>query len=89
MFTDDTYLVILAVNSRSCVDEISHIETWVSNNNLKLLIQGIWGMEVPSGVQGQSPSGGGGRSWAKHMPQKLTTYFEKIYRKHGLMRPLH
>jgi len=33
---DDTYLVTSAVNSRSYVDEISHIETCASNNNLKL-----------------------------------------------------
>jgi len=33
---DDTYLVVPAINTSSCLDEIVHIQAWASENNLKL-----------------------------------------------------
>jgi len=35
-FADDTYLVVLAVNSMTCADELSHNDSWATENNLKL-----------------------------------------------------
>jgi len=35
-FADDTYLIIPAVNSDSCVAELAHIKQWAKNNNLRL-----------------------------------------------------
>ena len=35
-YADDTYLIIPASNSQSCVDEIAHVEDWAINNNLAL-----------------------------------------------------
>jgi len=35
-FADDTYLVVPAIITSSCLDEIVHIEAWVSENNLQL-----------------------------------------------------
>ena len=35
-FADDTYLVVPAVNTMTCADELSHIESWATENNLKL-----------------------------------------------------
>jgi len=35
-FADDTYLVVPAVNYMTCADELSHIESWATENNLKL-----------------------------------------------------
>ena len=42
--------------------------------------QVVWGTDVPSGVQGQSPGGGLAQS-----PQKLTTYYENNSQKHRLL----
>jgi len=35
-YADDTYLVVSAANSRSCLAEIAHIDEWAATNNLKL-----------------------------------------------------
>jgi len=35
-FADDTYLVVPAINTSSCIDEIVHIEARASENNLQL-----------------------------------------------------
>jgi len=35
-FADDTYLVVAAVNTVTCADELSHIEYWATENNLTL-----------------------------------------------------
>ena len=35
-YADDTYLVVPASNTSSCLDEIVHIEAWASENTLKL-----------------------------------------------------
>jgi len=35
-FADDTYLVVPVVNTMTCADEVSHIESWATENNLKL-----------------------------------------------------
>jgi len=35
-FADDTYLVVPAVTTMTCADELSHIESWATENNLKL-----------------------------------------------------
>jgi len=35
-FADDTYLVVPAVNTMTCADERSHIESWATENNFKL-----------------------------------------------------
>ena len=60
--TDDTYLVIPAVNSRSCVYERqSHIKTGTSNNNLKLNRGTRWtGGGIPQRGPGAEPRWGSG-----------------------------
>jgi hypothetical protein len=35
-FADDAYLVIPAPNTDTCEDELAHIQTWASHNNLQL-----------------------------------------------------
>jgi len=35
-YAEDTYLIIPASNSQSCVDEIAYVEDWARNNNLTL-----------------------------------------------------
>jgi hypothetical protein len=35
-YADDTYLTVPASNFSWCADEINNIETWATNNNLKL-----------------------------------------------------
>ena len=35
-FADDTYLVVPAINSMTSADELSHIESWATENNFKL-----------------------------------------------------
>jgi hypothetical protein len=35
-FADYTYLVVPAVNSWSCLNEIEHLQSWAADNNLKL-----------------------------------------------------
>jgi len=35
-FADDTYLIVPAVNTDTCQDEIQHLQTWAADNNLKL-----------------------------------------------------
>jgi len=35
-FVDDTYLIVPAVNTDTCQEEIQHLQTWVADNNLKL-----------------------------------------------------
>jgi hypothetical protein len=35
-YADDTYLVVPAINSESCLDEIEHIHMWAAENNLKV-----------------------------------------------------
>ena len=35
-YTDDTYLIVPAENSHTCVDELRHIHAWASDNNLRL-----------------------------------------------------
>ena len=35
-YADDTYVIIPATNVKSCSAEISNIETWAGNNNLRL-----------------------------------------------------
>jgi len=35
-YADDTYLVVPVANTRSCMMEISHIESWATSNNLRL-----------------------------------------------------
>ena len=35
-FADDTYLIIPACQSSTCIDEIKNIEEWAESNNLKL-----------------------------------------------------
>ena len=35
-YADDTYLVVPASNSRSCAEEIAHVEVWARRNNLRL-----------------------------------------------------
>ena len=35
-FADDTYLVIPAANTDSCLNELKHIQRWALTNNLKL-----------------------------------------------------
>jgi len=35
-YSDDTYLVVPAANTRSCLAEIAHIDEWEATNNLKL-----------------------------------------------------
>jgi len=35
-YADDTYLVVLEVNSASCEDELKHIDQWATDNNLRL-----------------------------------------------------
>jgi len=63
-FADDTYLVIPAVSCRSCVDEISHIKTWTTSNNLKLNrgTRGSGDGSSPTGPRGGAPMGVWARS---------------------------
>lgn len=35
-FADDTYLVVPAINTDTCQEEIEHLQTWAAENNLKL-----------------------------------------------------
>ena len=35
-FADDTYLVVAAINTGTCQEEINHLQTWAAENNLKL-----------------------------------------------------
>ena len=35
-FADDTYLVVSAINTGTCQEEIDHLQTWTVENNLKL-----------------------------------------------------
>ena len=35
-FADDTYLVVPAINTDTCQEEIDHLQTWAAENNLKL-----------------------------------------------------
>jgi len=35
-YTDDTYLVISAVNNHTCVDELQRVQAWAKENNLRL-----------------------------------------------------
>jgi len=35
-YTDDTYLIVPAENSHTCIDELRHIHAWASDNNLRL-----------------------------------------------------
>ena len=35
-YADDTYLIVPAENSHTCVDELRHIHAWASDNNLRL-----------------------------------------------------
>jgi len=36
MYADDTYLVIPAYNTYTCLDELSHIAAWAAANNMQL-----------------------------------------------------
>jgi len=35
-YADDTYLIVPAVNTDTCQEEIDHLQTWARSNNLKL-----------------------------------------------------
>jgi len=35
-FADDTYVIVPAANSSTCERELSHVQTWAEDNNLKL-----------------------------------------------------
>jgi len=35
-YADDTYLIVPAVNTDTCQEEIDHLQTWACSNNLKL-----------------------------------------------------
>ena len=38
-FADDTYIIVLAVNSDTSTRELSHVQDWAEMNNLKLNCQ--------------------------------------------------